>query len=385
MIRSSQSTLIAMAMGNFGVLWSAFAVIAVMPAIIAEHRLTAFQGGLLISAFALIYATLSPLLGWLAARVSYRMLLVGAVAIAAAGVWVTILADGKGMLFLGRVLAAIGAALFTPAAASLAISISAPHLKGRALAIVGMGPPLSQVVGLPLTAFLAGMYGWRFAFIALVPYLLIVAASIASAVPPAHRPTPVSTRDFKAALTNKGLLRITLLTCMMSTACNIVYTFQTQIFIERAALSETQIGIALLCLGLGALAGNWLAGISIDRIGATRTLILQCTTSSVIVLAATLTDYGLVTACILAAGLGGGLFNFIPATQLRLMQLKPDSAGLFFSINSSFLYLGTAAGGLVSGTLAGKTGTWALGPASATLLLAIAIYLLVSDRKMQGR
>lgn len=377
---ASRSPLIALALGNFGVLWGAFAIIAVMPAIIAEHGLTAFQGGLLISVFALTYAVLSPFLGWLAARSSYRILLISAVAVAFAGVLVTILADSEAVLFLGRVLAAIGAALFTPAAASLAISISPANRKGRALAIVGMGPPLSQVVGLPLTAFLASLYGWRSAFLGLMPYLIVVVALLVLAVPSTHQPAPVSLRDFKAALTNKQVIRTTILTCMMSTACTVIYTFQAQIFVERAQLSDAQVGIALLCLGLGALAGTWLAGVSADRIGATPTLALQCAVSSITVLAVTLLEYDLVTACILAACLGAALFNFIPATQLRLINLNPDSAGLFFSINSSFLYLGTAAGGLISGVVVGNVGIWALGPASAAFLIAVACYLVCLER-----
>ena len=78
---------------------------------------------------------LTGLTGWWPRR---RVLLTGLVLIAVGN---AILAASPGLLgaHLGRIVSALGGALYTPIAASIAVAIAAPERRGRALALVFAG------------------------------------------------------------------------------------------------------------------------------------------------------------------------------------------------------------------------------------------------------
>lgn len=372
---SGRSTSILLILGNFSVVCGAFAIVGVLPSVRAELGLTGFEAGMLISVYALTYAFASPFLGWAATRFTYRRILVWAALIAGAGAFVASVAGSFPVLLSSRMVAAVGAALFSPTAAALAVARAAPGREGSALSIVALGIPMSQVLGLPLAAWIGDAFGWRAAFLALAGLLLAVGLLLALLVAPSSRPAPMALAAFLRTLSNRVILANVLLTLSISAAVNLLYTFQAQIFAERAGLSAAGLGTALLCLGLGTLAGTWLTGRAIDRIGAVPTLVLQGLAVCLVALPMTLLDYGFATACLLALVAGAALFNHIPPIQVRLMKLVPGSAGLLFSVNASFVYLGTAVGSSVSGTIVDRHGVAALGPASAAGITLALLYL----------
>lgn len=374
-MRLSQPLFLALVLGNFAVLCGGFAIIGIMPAVIADFQLSAFRGGMLIAVYALTYALLSPLLSWLSSRLSYRTALTSAVTIACLGALLTFVAPNEPLLFLGRIIGAVGAAMFTPTAAAFAVSSSPPDQSGRALSIVAIGIPLSQVVGLPLAAWIGANFGWRLTFGLLTALLAVVIAILMLTVPPARRSSPLAMRDLLAISTAAVVLKTVLLTLTLSIAVAIVYTFQTQIFMERAGLTAATVGIALLVLGFGSLIGTWLTGLAIDQFGATRTTVVQGMAMVLTSVPMTVLSYDATTAYALALLAGAALFTYIPPLQVRLMNLAPGAAGLLFSVNASFVYLGSAVGGLISGMVVDDIGIWALGPISAACVAISLCYL----------
>jgi MFS family permease len=60
-----------------------------------------------------------------------------------------------------RLLAALGAAMFSPTATAAGASLAPPELRGRALAIVVGGLSSATALGAPLGTFIGGLMEWR--------------------------------------------------------------------------------------------------------------------------------------------------------------------------------------------------------------------------------
>lgn len=76
------------------------------------------------------------------------------------------MAGGVVGIFLGRIIAAMGAAAFTPQATSVASALVPPARRGAALAVVFGGMTVAGAVGAPLGICIGQIAGWRVAFIA---------------------------------------------------------------------------------------------------------------------------------------------------------------------------------------------------------------------------
>ena len=135
--------------GAFAVGTSAYVVSGVLPAVSAELGVTITAAGQLTTVFALAYAVSAPLLATITARWERRRLLLIALLVAALGNALSAVATTYPLLLGGRIVAALGAAAFTPAATLFATALRPPAERGRAVAIVFGGMTVALALGVP--------------------------------------------------------------------------------------------------------------------------------------------------------------------------------------------------------------------------------------------
>ncbi|MYR55389.1 MFS transporter, partial [Streptomyces sp. SID625] len=150
-----------LAFGTFVVGTDAFVVAGVLPDIARSLRLSLGAAGQLVTVFAIAYALGSPLLAALTAHWSRRTVLVTALVVFAAGNAATAVAPDYVTVLAARVVAALGAALYTPNAATTAGALAGDRHRGRAFSVVNIGLTSSLVLGAPLGTAVGESYGWR--------------------------------------------------------------------------------------------------------------------------------------------------------------------------------------------------------------------------------
>src|ERR1700742_3095530 len=133
------SALYWLALGTFAIGTEGFMIGALLPTIAGDLRVSIAQTGLLVSIFALAYATSSPILTALAGRVDRRRLLVASMSIFALLNVAAAMADSYLGLAAARVLLAFAAGLYTPNANALAGALVPADQRGRAIATVNGG------------------------------------------------------------------------------------------------------------------------------------------------------------------------------------------------------------------------------------------------------
>jgi len=140
-----------LAIGTFTIGTDAFVVAGILPELATDLDVSVAAAGQLVTAYSLAYAVLAPLGASLTGPLCRRTVLVGALAAFAAGNAVSAAADQYAVLLGGRVLAATGAASFTPQASAVAFALVPERLRARALSVIVGGFTVATVLGIPIS------------------------------------------------------------------------------------------------------------------------------------------------------------------------------------------------------------------------------------------
>src|SRR5712691_2663303 len=137
---------------------------AILPSIKHEFHLTDFHGGLLISAFLIVYALSALPLGIWADRSIRKNIIAVCVGIWSVATALAGFAQNIVQLFSMRAILGIGEAGYGPASLSLLGDFFPRAKRGRVLSFWSIGTLLGAAIGVALGARIADTLGWRWAF-----------------------------------------------------------------------------------------------------------------------------------------------------------------------------------------------------------------------------
>jgi len=346
--------LFILALGTFAIGTEGFMIAGVLPMLAQDLRVSLPAAGQLVTVFSLAYAAGSPLLAMATGRVERRALFIGSLLLFALANVLCGMASHYGMLLSGRVLAAIGAALFVPAASTAAAGLVAPEHRGKALAVVIGGQTVALAMGVPLGTWVAYTFHWRTTFWMVGILALIAAALVRWRFPVIDAAATVRLRDRLAPLRSPAIWTALLTTVCWGTGAFAVYTYIADVFGRLGATPRT-ISLVLLIWGVSSLVGSTVGGFAADRFGAARTIPLTLVALLAALASLSVLASGQPPRQALAIGIaamavwGVSAWAFNPAQQHRLIGLSGKAAGLVVSLNPSAIYLGSALGAAIGG------------------------------------
>ncbi|ADB34948.1 major facilitator superfamily MFS_1 [Kribbella flavida DSM 17836] len=356
--------------GAFAVGTSAYVVSGVLPAVSSELHVSLTAAGQLATAFALSYAVGAPLLSTLTGRWERRTLLIAALLLAAAGNLIAAVATTYPLLIAGRVVAALGAAAYTPAATLFATGFLPPHERGRAVAVVFGGLTFALVLGVPAGSLLGGSLGYRGVFALIAAVAVAFAVALRAALPRVDAPPAVSLRERFAGAADRRVQTVLLMTVLGVLGTMSVYIYIVPLLDETAHLTGGVVGVLLLVYGLGAVLGNWLGGRATDRFGSLRTLTVAMVGFAVVVGTLSLTAVTVAGAAIALFVWSLFTWAFNPPIQNLLLELG-SGGGLLLALNASAIYLGAGLSAIVGGLVIQLLGVQVLPPIAAVLGLIV--------------
>ena len=379
-----------LALGTFAIGTEGFMIAALLTTIAADIRVSVAEAGLLVSIFALAYATSSPLLTALTGRVDRRQLLLGSMSLFAVFNMAAAQAHSFLALAAARVLLAFAAGLFTPNANALAGALVPAEQRGRAIAIVNGGLTAAIALGVPLGALVGERLGWRMTFVGVGVLSAIAAAGLARGLRRGVGASMVSAslRDRVRAVRNPRVARSLAVTTLWATGSYAVYTYVAPLLYGSTPLRGSQIGLALFTWGVAAGIGLFVSGNATDRFG-TKVVLRGSLTSLVFALAGLAVVANVVAPAaavlpVLAAMALWGMSSwaFFPAQQTRFIELVGvTSAPVALSLNASFMYLGFSLGAALGGFSLLHVGPRHLGFVGAVCELAALTLLLVNQAR----
>jgi DHA1 family inner membrane transport protein len=363
--------------GNFAIGVGAFVVIGMLTPIAEGLGMSSGSAGFVLTVYSLAYAIGSPLAVAATGRWTRRRVLLAGMALFGLGSLLSALATTAWPLYAARVLASVGAGLFTPTAAAVAAATSAPQERGRALARVFFGLTLAQVLGVPAGSFLAYSLGWQASFVVVAALALLCVVGLARLVPDDLPSQPTDLGSLVEALRDWRSLASVIFTATFLGSIYVVYTYLTPLLEETMGFGRGWIAGTLLIYGIGAVAGNLAGGRVSDRIGARPTLFLLAAAQIVLMPLFSLLPFS--AALVLGLAFVWPLFgwSFIAPQQTLMVELVPERASVMLALNAAAIYVGAALGSAIGAGVIHRFGLAALGIAgSLCCLVALANLLL---------
>jgi predicted MFS family arabinose efflux permease len=379
-----------LALGTFAIGTEGFMIAALLTMIAADLQVSVARAGLLVSVFALAYATSSPFLTALTGRVDRRRLLIASMA--AFALLNLLAATAHSFLTLAsvRVLLAFAAGIYTPNANALAGALVPPERRGRAIAIVNGGLTAAIALGVPLGAVVGERLGWRMTFIGVGALSSLAALGLARGLPPGVGASLVSAsvKDRIRAARNPRVARALVLTTVWATGSYAVYTYVASLLYSATTLRGSQIGLALFTWGAAAGVGLFMSGQATDRLG-TRPVQRASLAGLTVALASLAIVANVVPPAQAVAPMLAGVafwgmsaWAFFPAQQTRLIEIVGvPAAPVALSLNASFMYLGFSLGAALGGLSLVHWGPSNLGFVGAACeLVALTLLLVIQAR-----
>ncbi|GAB3373350.1 MFS transporter [Amycolatopsis echigonensis] len=365
-----------LAFGAFGVGTSGYIVAGLLPALTSELHISATAAAQLVTSFAIAYAVGSPLFAAATGRWERRTLLVAALAVAAVGNVFAAVAPGYTTLLIARVVTAVGAAVYTPAATAVAAELTTPERRGRAVSLVFGGLTIALIFGVPLGSVISQQFGYEGAFLFVGILSLLGAIGVQVALPKVAPPPVVGLAERFAVARDKRVVALLVTTTLACLAAFMVYTLVSPVLSATAGVSGGTITVLLFCYGIGGAIGNFAGGRAADKWGPRKPLLIILIGFTVVMVLLPFTATTVVGAGITLFVWGLANWSFSPPLQHRLIELSPGHAGLALSLNASAIYLGVGLSGVVGGAVLTSAGPTVLPEVAAVLAAAAMLVVL---------
>ncbi|MEV0202331.1 MFS transporter [Nonomuraea sp. NPDC050691] len=376
-----------LALGNFAVGTGMFVTAGLLPPISRDLAVSTSAAGQLMTVFALAYAVLSPVLAAVTARMSRRRLLLVALAVIVAGNALTALAPTYPLVMATRVVAAAGAAMFTPTASGVATALSSPERRGRALALVMGGLTIASAIGVPLGTWLGGAAGWRATMWLVVGMGVVGFAGVAAVVPDVRVPTSGRLAERLAPLADRRMLAVLVTQLLFFAAGFTAYVYIGSLF-------DLPLPAVLWAWGVGGVVGNQLGGRLTDAYGPRRMVLGGLAASTVALGLIPVANLALPVALVWAFLWGVLGWMIAPAQQYRTVAVVPGNVPIGLGLLASAQYFGLFVAGVTGGLALdwyGRAGVIILATAIGlvAVLFTLATYRPVArsvedDRELRG-
>ncbi|MEV6904484.1 MFS transporter [Amycolatopsis sp. NPDC051372] len=377
--------LLVLALGTFAVGTDGFVIAGILPEISRSLHTNAAATGLLVTMFAFTYAVSSPIIAATTAHWPRKRLLIAGLLILAVGNVLTAALPLYGLVLASRVIAGLGAGMFTLTASATAASLVEPHQRGRALAVVMAGLSSATALGAPIGTVIGSQTNWQTTlwFVAALAVLGAVGVAVLlPAIPAAH---VAGLRERLATMKDARIGFTLLTTLLVFTGLFTDYTFVGESFDRATGGNGIALAILLFLWGAGATVGSVTAGHLTDRISGQRIIAVAVVVVGIDFALLPFSSRTFATAAVALFVWGVCGWATLVPLQHRLIEVSPEHAPVSIGLNASATYLATAASGLTGAAGIAAFGAYNLGPFGLIFLALGLVASIVSARFVHTR
>jgi predicted MFS family arabinose efflux permease len=376
--------LLPLVLGAFAIGTETFMITGVLPIISTDLKVSPAAAGSLVTIFALAYAVGSPLLAVASAGVERKRLLLVAMGAFGLANFLAALAPSFAWLAAARVLLALTAGTFMPAATAFATTMHEPSRRGRAVALVYAGMTLATVVGVPVGTLVASAASWRATFVGVGLLSALAFVGVAAILPRLGGIESIGLEARLAVARRPDVLKLLALTTLALLGPFAANTYFGVLLESAFGVAGNQLAGLLMLFGVVGFGGSLFGGYGADRWRRERFIAA--------ILAVLIVAFALLSIGPQWGGFAGGaaiifgislwgLFGwaFPIAQQARLISLDPILAPVTLSLNTSALYFGAAAGSALGGLAIRQWSIDAVGWIAAICEMAALAWLVMAD------
>lgn len=176
---------------------------------------------------------------------------------------ITSMSSHYGLILVARFAAGMAAGVIWGLFPGYVLRLAPENMKGRALAIAGVGQPIALAIGVPLGTWLGIMFDWRGVFWIMSALTLLLLGWIVLAIPDFEGQSEKQRISIGQIFMMPGIRPALLTLFIWILAHNALYTY-IEPFLASVDLAQ-RVDALLLLFGVSAIFGIWLTGLLIDR------------------------------------------------------------------------------------------------------------------------
>ncbi len=375
--------LLALAVAAFGIGTSEFIIMGLLPDLARSFSVSIPKAGVLVSGYALSVTVGSPIMALAVGRLNRKTALLLLMGVFVLGNAMCAVAPTFGLLMAARVITALCHGAFFGIGSIVAASVVPKEKRAQAITIMFSGLTLANVLGVPAGTALGQTFGWRAAFLAIVPIGLLAGAAVWTMVP-RQAPEVVRFRHELKAVLRPGVQLVLALSTLSSVALFCVFTYIAPMLEQVTRLSEHAVTLVLVVFGIGITIGTLAGGRLSDWkqiptiLGGFVLLIAMLLTMPLVMRV----PWAMVA---LVFAWGAVSFGTGAPMQARIVDQAKGAPNLASTLNQGAFNLGNAMGASLGGLVLTAGYGYVRLPVAAAAVAAIGLGAAVVARWIEGR
>lgn len=349
--------------------------------LVSSLQVSTATAGQLITAGAVSMCVSAPLLATFIGSIDRRKLLTFSLIWYAVLLAISAAMPSFASLLPMRMLTVLSPAIFTAQSAVCAGMLVPVGQRGKAISLVMLGWGGAMVVGVPLSAWISGYYGWQEAFLLVAVLSLVSALWLWLKLPKDMKPPALKKSDWIALWKHPVLVRGALVTVMYSAGQFVLFAYMAPVMRDQVGLSVGQFSLVLVWLGFWGVVGSLVISQFIDRLGAAKVVNI-----AMFMIAAPLACFPWVTniwlGLVLLVPWGMMFIAVHAAQQARQINTAPELASATMALSTSGMYIGQGLGAVIGGVILAAGHMLWLGPVGMVILVfGILLSVSLSDHE----
>ena len=262
-----RKSLAALAIGTFGIGMSEYVMMAILPFMAADFGVSIVQAGYLISSYAIGVCVGAPVVAIFARTWPLRKILKALMIVYTASVLGMALTDNYLLMLVMRFIGGLPHGAFFSVGAIVADRLAPRGKSTFAVAVMCSGMTVSNLLGIPVATLVAGLWSWKWIFVANVAVGLLSLYGVSRWIPWLEAlPNHGLKNEFRFLLTLAPWL---LFGCTMFGNGGIFcwYSYISPTMTELSGVPESWMTLVIALAGLGMFLGNLSGGKLSDRFG----------------------------------------------------------------------------------------------------------------------
>jgi len=315
-------------------------------------RLTASQFALAVSAYAFSAGVSGLLAAGFADKYDRKKLLIVFYTGFIIGTFLCATATSFPLLLFGRIVTGLFGGVLGAVSMAIVTDLFSFKQRGRVMGFVQMSFAVSQVAGIPVGLYLANLFNWHAPFLMIVGFSIVTAVFISSFLKPITAHIQESKNQnalshLQKTVSNQTYWLPFITTALLSIGGFMLMPFSTPFIINNVGISQAQLPIIYVVMGICSMIALPFIGKLSDKIGKMYTFIIGSLLAAIMIIIYTnLIPVPLWQVIVISSLMFVGVMSrVIPATALMTAVPEVEDRGAFMSLNSSLQQI---AGGIAS-------------------------------------
>lgn len=346
-----------------------------------EWGISDAQSARLLSIFGLTFALGAPLAQVMFGKFMRRAQVLAGMLVFGLGALIFAIAPDYKVLVASRIVMGLGASLIGPVLIALGAELVAPEERGSAIAMILLGVSMASMVGIPLAAWLATVWGARMLFTLIALVSVLTAGAVFLLVPDVVKGVDIRLRQVGVVLKEGKSLAAFLVVFFITSGVYDMYAFISPMILDRWQGDASAISIALAVIGAAGIVGNLFVASAARHFSAEHLLVTGLMLLVTDMLLVMLLPAQLPLLYILLVVWAFSTDLLWPTQQRRIVEISTaETRGISLALTSAFMFCGIGFGSAVASWLYPLSGFYGVMISSVMFLLLALASLWTSER-----